>query len=95
VIIDLAVERGGNCELAAPGETVVTDNGVRIVGHLNVPGRLAATASSLYARNLLAFVETLVDKETKTLAPKWEDELVKSTLLTRDGAIVHQNFLPK
>ncbi|MDB5641011.1 MAG: transhydrogenase subunit alpha [Hyphomicrobiales bacterium] len=95
VIIDLAVERGGNCELAAPGETVITDNGVRIVGHLNVPGRLAATASSLYARNLLAFVETLVDKETKTFAPKWDDELVKATLLTRDGAVVHPNFLPK
>jgi NAD(P) transhydrogenase subunit alpha len=95
VIIDLAVERGGNCALAMPGETVVTDNGVRIVGHLNVPGRLAATASSLYARNLFAFVETLVDKGTKDLAPKWDDELVKATLLTRDGAIVHPNFLPK
>ena len=95
VIIDLAVERGGNCALAVPGETIVTDNGVRIVGHLNVPGRLAATASSLYARNLLAFVETLIDKDTKALAPKWDDELVKATLLTRDGTIVHQNFLPK
>jgi NAD(P) transhydrogenase subunit alpha len=95
VIVDLAVERGGNCELATPGETVVTDNGVRIVGHLNVPGRLAATASSLYARNLVAFVETLVDKDTKALSPKWDDELVKATLLTRDGAIVHPNFLPK
>jgi len=95
VIIDLAVERGGNCELARPGETVVTDNGVHIVGHLNVPGRLAATASSLYARNLLAFVETLVDKDAKTLSPKWEDELVKATLLTRDGAVVHPNFAPK
>ncbi|MFM2445002.1 MAG: hypothetical protein RJB09_2188 [Pseudomonadota bacterium] len=95
VIIDLAVERGGNCELARPGETVITDNGVRIVGHLNVPGRLAATASSLYARNLLAFVETLIDRDTKGLAPKWDDELVKATLLTRDGAVVHANFLPK
>ena len=57
VIVDLAVERGGNCELAKPGEVVVTPNGVRIVGHLNVPGRLAATASQLYAKNLLAFVE--------------------------------------
>jgi NAD(P) transhydrogenase subunit alpha len=95
VIVDLAVERGGNCELATPGETVVTENGVHIVGHLNVPGRLAATASSLYAKNLLAFVETMVDKETKTLAPKWDDELVKATLLTRDGEIVHPNFLPK
>ena len=95
VIIDLAVERGGNCEMAKPGETVVTDNGVHIVGHLNVPGRLAATASSLYAKNLLAFVDTLIDKETKNLSPKWDDELVKATLLTRDGAIVHPNFLPK
>ena len=93
VIVDLAVERGGNCELAVPGQTVVTDNGVKIVGHLNVPGRLAATASSLYARNLLAFMDTLVNKETKAFAPNWDDELVKATLLTRDGAVVHPNFL--
>ncbi|MDB5593416.1 MAG: transhydrogenase subunit alpha [Hyphomicrobiales bacterium] len=95
VIIDLAVERGGNCELARPGETFVTENGVKIVGHLNVPGRLAATASALYAKNLYAFVETMIDKETKTLAPKWDDDLVKATLLTRDGAVVHPNFLTK
>ena len=95
VIIDLAVERGGNCELAKPGETVVTDNGVKIVGHLNMPGRLAATSSSLYARNLYAFVETLINKETKAFAPNWDDELVKATLLTRDGAVVHPNFQPK
>ena len=95
VLVDLAVERGGNIELAKAGETVITDNGVHIVGNLNVPGRLAATASSLYAKNLLAFVETMVDKETKSLSPKWDDELVKATLLTRDGAIVHPNFLPK
>ena len=93
VIVDLAVERGGNCELAVPGQTVVTDNGVKIVGHLNVPGRLAATASSLYARNLLAFMDTLVNKETKSFAPNWDDELVKATLLTRAGAVVHPNFL--
>ena len=92
VIVDLAVERGGNCELAVPGQTFVTDNGVKIVGHLNVPGRLAATASSLYARNLLAFMDTLVNKETKSFAPNWDDELVKATLLTRDGAVVHPNF---
>jgi NAD(P) transhydrogenase subunit alpha len=92
VIVDLAVERGGNCELSRPGETVTTPNGVRIVGHLNVPGRLAASASALYARNLYAFVETLVDKETKQLAVKWDDELVRATLLTRDGAIVHTAF---
>ena len=95
VIIDLAVERGGNCELAKPGSTVTTDNGVKIVGHLNMAGRLAATSSSLYARNLFAFVETLVDKETKEFAPKWDDELVKATLLTKAGAVVHPNFQPK
>ncbi|MBQ0824015.1 Re/Si-specific NAD(P)(+) transhydrogenase subunit alpha [Microvirga sp. HBU67558] len=93
VIVDLAVERGGNCELAQPGR-VVEHNGVKIVGHLNMPGRLAATASSLYAKNLYAFVETLVDKETKALAVKWDDELVKATCLTRDGAIVHTAFQP-
>jgi NAD(P) transhydrogenase subunit alpha len=95
VIVDLAVERGGNCELAKPGQTVVTPNGVRIVGHLNVPGRLAATASALYAKNLFAFVETMIDKKEKKLAVNWEDELVKATLLTRDGAVVHPNFQPK
>jgi NAD(P) transhydrogenase subunit alpha len=92
VIVDLAVERGGNCELAKPGETVTTANGVKIVGHLNVPGRLAATASQLYAKNLLAFVETLIDKQEKKVAVNWEDELVKATCLTRDGAVVHPAF---
>lgn len=95
VIVDLAVERGGNCELAQPGQTVTTPNGVKIVGNLNVPGRLAATASSLYARNLYAFVETLVDKETKQIAVKADDELVKATCLTRDGAVVHSAFQPR
>jgi H+-translocating NAD(P) transhydrogenase subunit alpha len=95
VIIDLAVERGGNVALAQPGQTVTTANGVKIVGHLNVPGRLAATSSALYAKNLFAFVETMVDKAAKTLAVKWDDELVKATNLTRDGAVVHPNFQPK
>jgi NAD(P) transhydrogenase subunit alpha len=94
VIVDLAVERGGNCELARAGEVVVTDNGVRIVGNSSVT-RLAATASALYARNLYAFVETLIDKSAKTIAVNWDDELVKATCLTRDGAIVHPNFQPK
>ena len=92
VIVDLAVERGGNCELAKPGAIVETGNGVKIVGHLNVPGRLAATSSHLYARNLYAFVETMIDKATKSLAVKWDDELVKATCLTRDGTIVHPSF---
>jgi len=94
VIVDLAVERGGNVELAKPGE-VVDVNGVKIVGHLNVPGRLAATSSSLYAKNLYALLEILVDKKTKALAVDWNDEIVKATVLTRDGAVVHPGFQPK
>jgi NAD(P) transhydrogenase subunit alpha len=92
VLIDLAVERGGNVEGAKAGEIVTTDHGVKIVGHLNVAGRLAATASSLYARNLYAFVETLIDKETKSVAVKRDDELVKATNLTHDGQVVHPAF---
>lgn len=88
VLIDLAVERGGNVEGAVPG-AVVDVNGVKIVGHLNVAGRIAASASLLYAKNLYAFLETLVDKKEKVLAVNWEDELVKATLVTRAGAIVH------
>jgi NAD(P) transhydrogenase subunit alpha len=94
VIIDLAVERGGNVENAKAGEVVTTENGVKIVGDSNVT-RLPATASALYARNLYAFVETLVDKANKALAVNWDDELVKATCLTRGGAIVHPSFLPK
>ena len=92
VIIDLAVERGGNCELSKPGETVVSSNGVKIVGNLNVAGRLASTASALYAKNLYTFVETFVDKKTKAFSVPWDDELVKATLLTKDGKLVHPNF---
>src|SRR2546421_5151921 len=94
VIVDLAVERGGNCELARLGEVVDVD-GVKIVGHHNVPGRLAATSSSLYAKNLYALLEILVDKNSKSLAVNWDDEIVKATALTRDGAIVHPSFQPK
>ena len=91
VIVDLAVERGGNCDLARANELVVSQNGVRIVGYSDVR-KLAATASSLYARNLYAFVETLIDKKEKKLAVNWDDELVKATLLTKDGAVVNPNF---
>ena len=94
VIVDLAVERGGNVEGAKAGE-VAQVGPVKIVGYLNVPGRLAASASSLYAKNLLTFLETLIDKKEKKLAVNWDDELVKGTVLTRDGAIVHPNFKPK
>jgi H+-translocating NAD(P) transhydrogenase subunit alpha len=92
IIVDLAAERGGNTALTRPGEKFTTDNGVTILGYLNVAGRLAATASSLYARNLLALVDTFVDKPNKALAVNWDDEIVKATLLTKDGALVHPNF---
>jgi H+-translocating NAD(P) transhydrogenase subunit alpha len=93
VLVDLAVERGGNVEGAKPGELAEV-NGVKIVGYSN-PGRLAASASSLYAKNLYAFLEILVDKKTKALAVNYDDDIVKATVLTRDGAVVHPNFLPK
>lgn len=92
VLVDLAVERGGNVDGAVSGEIVETGNGVRIVGHRNVAGRIAATASQLYAKNLFAFLETLIDKKEKSLAVNWDDELVKATVLTRDGAVVHPAF---
>jgi NAD(P) transhydrogenase subunit alpha len=94
VIVDLAVERGGNCEVARADE-VVDMGGVKVVGYANMPGRLAASSSSLYAKNLYAFLEILIDKSAKALAVKWDDEIVKATALTRDGAVIHPNFQPK
>jgi NAD(P) transhydrogenase subunit alpha len=90
-VVDLAVEQGGNVEGSAPGQ-IVEKYGVKIVGHANVPSRLAADASALYARNLLAFVTTLVDKTTKQISVDWSDELVKATCLTRGGVVVHPQF---
>ncbi|MBB4196917.1 NAD(P) transhydrogenase subunit alpha [Rhodoblastus sphagnicola] len=92
VIVDIAAERGGNCELTKPGEIVVSANGVRVVGSLNIASALSATASQLYAKNLLAFLETMIDKEKKAIVVNEEDELIKATLLTRGGAVIHPNF---
>ena len=94
VVVDLAVERGGNVEGVNP-DAVTEASGVKIVGYRNVPGRLAATASSLYAKNVFAFLELLIDKKSKALAVNWDDEIIKATALTRDGAIVHPSFRPK
>jgi len=88
VIVDLAVEAGGNCPLSQPGKVVVK-HGVKIVGHTNVPGRLPTDASSLFARNILNFITPHVDKEAKTLNFDWEDETVSGTLVTRDGKVVN------
>lgn len=95
VIVDLAVERGGNVEGAVPGKVATTANGVKIVGHLNVPGRVAASASLLYAKNLFAFLETMIDKETKSLKINRDDELAKATMLTDGGKVVHPAFAGK
>ncbi|MCB1680741.1 MAG: Re/Si-specific NAD(P)(+) transhydrogenase subunit alpha [Alphaproteobacteria bacterium] len=91
VIVDLAVETGGNCELSKAGE-IVDSKGVTLVGHLNVPSRLAADASSLYARNLLNLMNLIIDKEKKELAINWEDEIVAGVALTQDGSVIHPNF---
>jgi NAD(P) transhydrogenase subunit alpha len=94
VLVDLAVERGGNVEGAEAGKVAVV-NGVKIVGFTNVAGRLAASASALYSKNLLTFLDILIDKKDKKLAVNWDDEIVKATALTRDGAVVHPSFMPK
>jgi len=94
VIIDLAAERGGNCELTRAGETV-EHKGVRIVGPINLPGTVPVNASSLYAKNLATFLETMIDKKEKTLAINWSDEIVTGTLIAKDGKIVHPALQPK
>jgi len=91
VIVDLAVEQGGNCPLSEAGKVVVK-HGVKLVGHLNVPSRTAVDSSALYARNLLQFVTLLIDKESKTIKVNWDDEIIKGTALTRDGQIVHPSL---
>ncbi len=91
VIVDLAAERGGNCELTEPGEIVVK-HGVTIIGTKNVPSLVAADASQLYARNLFNFLSPFIDKDSGKLTIDWDDELVKGTALTRDGAVVHEQF---
>ncbi len=92
VIVDLAVEQGGNVEGSVAGENVVTENGVTIVGPVNMPGQLAADASSLFAKNLLNFISAFMDEENGGLAIDYEDEVITGILLTRDGAIIHPNF---
>ncbi len=88
VIVDLAVEMGGNCPLSEYGK-IVKKHGVTLMGHANVPGRIASDASMLYAKNIWNFVSTMIDKDTKTLKPNLTDELVQGTLVCRDGKLVH------
>ena len=93
VIVDLAVDAGGNVEGSRPGEVVTTPNGVKIMGHVNMPSRIPVDASQLYARNLLNFLTLLVDKDGK-LKIDTADEIVRATLLTENGAVVSPALLP-
>lgn len=95
VIIDLAADAGGNCAATVPGEVIVTPNGVTILGHRNWPARIPVASSNLYSRNLLTFLTTFWDKDAKAPALPADDDIVKGVMLTRGGAIVHPNFLPK
>jgi H+-translocating NAD(P) transhydrogenase subunit alpha len=91
VIVDLAVAQGGNCPLSK-ADTCVEAGGVKIMGFSNLPARLPADASSLYARNLLALLPLLTDKETKAFAPAWDDEIIQGAMLTRNGTLAHPHF---
>ncbi|HVK80963.1 MAG TPA: Re/Si-specific NAD(P)(+) transhydrogenase subunit alpha [Verrucomicrobiae bacterium] len=93
VIIDLAVAQGGNCPLSKPDELVEV-NGVKIMGFTNLPARLPADSSALYAKNFLALLPLLADKESKAFAPAWDDEIIKGAMLSKDGALVHPHFAP-
>jgi NAD(P) transhydrogenase subunit alpha len=91
VIIDLAAERGGNCELTKPGE-IVEHNGVRISGPLNLAGSVPVNASSLYAKNVLNFLEPMFDRQDKSLKINWDDEVIKGTLVAKGGKLVHPSL---
>ena len=95
IVVDLAAEAGGNCAATVPGQSVVTPNGVTILGFNNWPGRIAVASSALYARNLLTFLTTFWDKDSKLPKLPETDDIVKGVMLTRGGAIVHPNFLPQ
>ena len=89
VIVDIAAEQGGNCELTKAGETVVTSNGVKVIGPVNLAGTLAYNASEMYARNLFNFLKPAIDK-AGDLKIDWTDEVFAGAVLTHDGAIKHE-----
>jgi NAD(P) transhydrogenase subunit alpha len=94
ILVDLAIEQGGNVEGAKLNETVVTAGGVKILGASNLPGRIATDASALYARNLFALSGLFLNKEG-AFAPDFEDEILKAALVTQGGAVVHPSLLDK
>lgn len=100
VVMDLAVEQGGNCAGSIPGE-IVDVNGVSVVGHINIPSRLSSDASALYAKNVFQFVNLMVASQgeeqngSASLSIPWEDEIISAATLTRDGEIIHPSFKPE
>jgi NAD(P) transhydrogenase subunit alpha len=92
VIVDMAVEQGGNCPLSEFGRTV-EKHGVKIIGPANLPAELPTDSSALFSRNLLNFITPMVDKETKALKIDLSDEVVKGTLVTQNGAVVHPSLV--
>jgi NAD(P) transhydrogenase subunit alpha len=94
VIVDLAADAGGNCAATTPGQNVLTANGVTVLGFNNWPSRIAVAASNLYSRNLLTFLTTFWNKDAGAPSLPADDDIVKGVMLTRDGAVVHPQFLP-
>ena len=90
-IIDLAVESGGNCPLSEI-DKVVVHNGVKIIGYSNIPGKVSKDASSLYARNIFNFIELIIDKKEDKINIDWEDEIIKSVVVTKEGQIIQEKF---
>ncbi|MCF3946633.1 Re/Si-specific NAD(P)(+) transhydrogenase subunit alpha [Acidiphilium sp. AL] len=95
VIVDIAADAGGNCAATVPGERIVTENGVAVLGYRNWPARIGVAASSLYARNLLTFLSSFWDMDARAPKLPAEDDIVKGVLLTRAGAVIHPNFQPQ
>ena len=91
VVVDLAVEAGGNCPLSKLGK-VIEHNGVKVVGYANVPGRVAKDASALYAKNIFNFLSLIIDMENKKISFNWEDEIVNSVVLTNEGKMRLEQF---
>ena len=92
VIVDLAAERGGNTEVTEANQTVEV-NGVKVVGAVNLSATIPVNASSLYAKNLLAFIDLMIDKKEKALKVDWNDDIIKGTLVAKDGKLVHPSLV--
>ena len=91
VLVDLAVEAGGNCPLSRLNE-IVLHNGVKILGYKNFPGRVAKDASNLYAKNIVNFLNLLCNNEEKKFFIDWNDEIIKAVVLTHNGNLKLDQF---